>query len=120
MNDLVAALLRLALRVLVVALGLVAFVSLLAAVLVLGAVWGLRAAWARLTGRPATPWVMGIDPRAGFRTVFTSSQRWSQAAGRTASAGAAGAAEAEPQGSRRGGVLPGSRDVTDVEAREVR
>ncbi|MCI5070354.1 hypothetical protein [Acidovorax sp.] len=122
MNDFIAAVLRLALRVLVVAMGLVVFLSLLVAVLVLGAVWALRAAWARLTGRPATPWVMRVDPRTGFRTVFSSSQRWSQAAHRSGGAGAAGdGAEAgEPAASRRGGVLPGAADVTDVEAREVR
>ena len=58
MNDFVAAVFRLALRVLLVAMGLVVFLSLLVAVLVLAAVWVLRAAWARLTGRPATPWVL--------------------------------------------------------------
>ena len=70
----------------------------------------------------ATPWVMRVDPRTGFRTVFSSSQRWSQAAHRSGGAGAAGeGAEAgEPAASRRGGVLPGAADVTDVEAREVR
>lgn len=112
MNDFVAAVLRWALRVLVVAMGLVVFLSLLAAVLVLGAVWALRAAWARLTGRPAAPWVMRVDPRTGFRTVFATSQRWSQAAERPAAS-----ADATP---RRGGVLPGAAEVTDVEARDVR
>lgn len=123
MNDFVAAVGRLALRALVVAMGLIVFLSLLAALLVLGAVWALRAAWARLTGQPATPWVMRVDPRTGFRTVFTSSQRWSaQAGNRSAAASAAGGAEAagESPASRRGGVLPGAADVTDVEAREVR
>ena len=117
MNDFVAAVFRLALRVLLVAMGLVVFLSLLVAVLVLAAVWVLRAAWARLTGRPATPWVMRVDPRTGFRTVFTQSQRWSRGAERSApfSSGEQGSGE-----QRRGGVLPGAREVTDVEAREVR
>lgn len=122
MNDLIAAVLRLALRVLVVAMGLVVFLSLLVAVLVLGAVWALRAAWARLMGRPAAPWVMRVDPRTGFRTVFSSSQRWSHAAHRsgTAASTGAGAEAGEPPASRRGGVLPGATEVTDVEARELR
>lgn len=112
MDDFVAVVLRWALRVLVVAMGLVVFLSLLVAVLVLGAVWAVRAAWARLTGRPAAPWVMRVDPRTGFRTVFSSSQRWSQRRSATAAD--------EAPASRRGGVLPGAAEVTDVEAREVR
>lgn len=117
MNDFVAAVFRLALRVLLVALGLVVFLSLLVAVLVLAGVWALRAVWARLTGRPATPWVMRMDPRTGFRTVFTQSQRWSRSAERSAPFSSE---EDEPAVQRRGGVLPGAREVTDVEAREVR
>ena len=117
MNDFVAAVFRLALRVLLVAMGLVVFLSLLVAVLVLAAVWALRAGWARLTGRPATPWVMRMDPRTGFRTVFTQGQRWSRTAEGSAPFSSAGG---EPAVQRRGGVLPGAREVTDVEAREVR
>jgi len=123
LNDFIAAVLRLALRVLVVGMGLVVFLSLLAVVLVLGTAWALRAGWARLTGRPATPWVMRVDPRTGFRTVFTQSQRWSQTGGRPAADSAEGAAGAHPgeaPASRRGSVLPGAADVTDVEPREVR
>lgn len=117
MNDFVAAVFRFALRVLLVAMGLVVFLSLLAAMLVLAAVWALRAAWARLTGQPATPWVMRMDPRTGFRTVFAQSQRWSRGAERSAPFSSR---QDEPAVQRRGGVLPGAREVTDVEAREVR
>lgn len=98
-------------------MGLLLFLSLLAAVAVLALVWSARAVWARLTGRPVTPWVMRMDPRTGFGTVFRSADR--SAAGRSAPMPAADAAEAAAP-SRRGGVLPGAADVSDVEAREVR
>jgi hypothetical protein len=64
-------------------IGLVVFVAgallvagLLAAVVLLGLLWGVRALWMRLTGRPATPWSMPLDPRAGWRTVYRSTARW--------------------------------------------
>lgn len=117
MNEIVAGLLRFVLRVVVVAMGVVLFLSLLAAVMVLALVWTLRAGWARLTGRPVTPWVMRMDPRSGFSTVFRSSERWS-AGRRSTAAGDASADDAAA--SRRGGVLPGAAEVSDVEARDVR
>eukprot|EP01030_Chromulinospumella_sphaerica_P000926 gene926-908_t len=88
------ALANLLLRVIVIAMGLVLFASLLVAAMLLALVWVLRAGWARLTGRPVTPWVMGVDPRTGFSK--------------------------DAAASRRGGILPGAAQVTDVEAREVR
>lgn len=118
MNDFVAGVVRLLLRVVVVAMGLMLFASLLVAVTVLALVWALRAGWARLTGRPVTPWVMRMDPRTGFSTVFRSTERWS--AGRRGAAPAAPDASEETAASRRGGILPGAAEVTDVEAREVR
>ena len=54
MNEFVAGVLRLVLRVVVVAMGVVLFLSLVAAVMVLALVWALRAGWARLTGKPVT------------------------------------------------------------------
>ena len=118
LNEIVAGLLRFVLRVVVVAMGVVLFLSLLAAVMALALVWTLRAGWARLTGRPVTPWVMRMDPRSGFSTVFRSSERWS--ASRRSASSAADAAADDAAASRRGGVLPGAAEVTDVEARDVR
>ena len=118
MNEVVAGVLRLVLRLVVVAMGLVLFVSLLAAVLVLALVWALRAGWARLTGRPVTPWVMRMDPRTGFSTAFRSTQRWSSAPRAAASPPDEVAPDAAAP--RRGGILPGAGDVTDVEARDLR
>ena len=117
MNDFVAGVVSLLLRVIVIAMGLVLFASLLAAAMLLALVWVLRAGWARLTGRPVTPWVMGVDPRTGFSTVFRTTERWS--AGRRGSRAPEATVEDAPA-SRRGGILPGAAQVTDVEARELR
>ncbi len=124
MNEFVAGVLRLIVRLVVVAMGLVLFVSLLAAVMVLALVWTLRAGWARLAGQPVTPWVMRMDPRTGFSTAFRSTQRWSTAT-RAAAQGAGDGTQGtegpeEPVASRRGGILPGAAQVSDVEARELR
>lgn len=117
MSDFVAGVVSLLVRVIVIAMGLVLFASLLVAAMLLALVWVLRAGWARLTGRPVTPWVMGVDPRTGFSTVFRSTERWS--AGRRGSRAPEGTGE-DVEASRRGGILPGAAQVTDVEAREVR
>jgi len=119
LNEFVAGVVRLLLRVVVIAMGLVLFASLLVAVMVLALVWALRAGWARLTGQPVTPWVMRMDPRTGFSTVFRSTERWSS--GRRGPAPAPDDAGGEAAAaSRRGGILPGAAEVTDVEARDVR
>lgn len=120
MNEFVAGVVRLFLRVVVIAMGLVLFASLLVAVMVLALVWVLRAGWARLTGRPVTPWVMRMDPRTGFSTVYRSTERWSSGRRGAAAASAPENAQEESPASRRGGILPGAAEVTDVEAREVR
>lgn len=100
MNEVVATVIRWAVRLVVFAMGLVLFVSLLTAAVLLAALWLARALWARVTGRPVTPWVMRMDPRSGWSTVRRSTARW------TAPRPAAGAA--------RSGA-----DVTDVVAREL-
>lgn len=117
MNDFVAGIARLLMWLIATAAGLVLFASLLLATLVLAAAWGLRAGWARLTGRPVNPWVMRMDPRTRFGTVFRSA-RWSATARSGPVAPDEAGSAAAP--SRRGGVLPGAQEVTDVEARQVR
>lgn len=117
LNDFVAGIARLLMWLIAAAAGLVLFASLLLATLVLAAAWGLRAGWARLTGRPVNPWVMRMDPRTGFGTVFRSA-RWPASARSAPVAPDEAGATAAP--SRRGGVLPGAQEVTDVEARQVR
>ena len=90
-------LLNLFLRLVLLAAGLVFAASLLVAVMGLLAIWGLRYGWARLAGRPITPFVFRMDPRAGFERVW--------------------------QAGEGGAVPPASReiaDVTDVVAKEPR
>jgi len=108
LNDFVAGLIRWTLRLFVVVVGLVFFVCLLAMVAVLALAWGLRSLWARLTGRPVTLWVMRMDPREGWSTVYRSTARWTAARGAADEPGA------------RARELPGAREVVDVEPREVR
>lgn len=101
MNDIVAGAIRWTLRLVVVAVGVVFFLSLLAAAAVLAFVWGVRALWARLTGRPVMPWAMRMSPRQGWSTVHGSTARWTA-----------------PRPAARAGQ--DSADVTDVVAREIR
>ncbi|HRM47806.1 MAG TPA: hypothetical protein PLA98_01865 [Alicycliphilus sp.] len=100
MNDVVTGVIRWVLRLVVLAMGVLFFLSLLAAAAVLALVWGLRALWARLTGRPVTPWVMRMDPRTGWSTVYRSTARWTAQ---------------RPEPPRRD-----DHDVTDVVPREIR
>lgn len=104
LNDILATVIRWTLRVVVFAMGAVLFASVLAAALVLAGIWLLRALWARLTGQPVTPWVMRMDPRTGWSTVYRSTARWT-------------AQRTDP--SRRADAAP-APDVTDVVPREIR
>lgn len=112
MNDFTAVLTRWLVRAVLLAAGLVMFLSLLAAALVLALLWGARALWARLTGRPITPWTMRVDPRTGWRTVYRSQTRWTAA--RTGAT-----PEPEKPGARMH-VLPGADEVIDVQPRAPR
>lgn len=106
-----SALLRLLVRLVLLAAGVLFFLSLLAAALVLAMVWGARALWARITGRPMAPWVLRVDPRAGWRAAQQRGAQWQGAAAR-------GSAPADVPAHLR--PLPGAQDVTDVQAREPR
>lgn len=118
MNEFLAGLTRWLIRAVLVAAGLVMFLSLLAAVLVLALAWALRALWARLTGRPVVPWTMRVDPRTGWSTVYRSSGRWSAARTAPAAETPMRRAPASETPTRRAGVLPGADEVVDVEPRE--
>lgn len=117
-----AGLTRWLIRAVLLVAGLVLFFSLLAVALGLAMAWGLRAVWARLTGQPVVPWTMRVDPRSGWSRVYRSGARWTSPGadpGNTAN-GANGADGVDvPQPSRRGGVLPGAGNVTDVQARDL-
>lgn len=58
------------LRVLLVIAGLIFAASLMVMMFVLLIVWGIRALWRKLTGQPVVPFVMRMNPRAGFDQVF--------------------------------------------------
>ena len=114
LNDLLSGLVRLALRLIVIAGAVVVFLSVFAAAMLLALVWGARALWAKLTGRPVMPWAMRMDPRSGWSTVYRSTARWSAAPRDASSSDDAGA-----RSSLRGTGLRPSPDVTDVQPREV-
>jgi hypothetical protein len=88
-------------RVLLIAAGLVIASSLAVVLALMFCVWCVRAAAAKLTGRPVTPFIFGMDPRSAF-----------EAMARRAGSPTPRADAARP---RRG---PG--DVTDVEPRPPR
>ncbi len=103
-------LLRWTVRIFLLIAATVFFLSLLAAASLLALVWGARALWAKLTGRPITPWVMGVSPAAAWSSVY-----------RSRSTGTQPAAPQEAGGfSRRPGILHGNEEVVDVQPREVR
>ncbi len=103
LNEVVAGVIRWALRLVVFAMGVVLFLSLVAAAAVLALVWGVRALWARLTGKPAMPWTMRMDPRTGWSTVYRSTARWT----------------AQASSERRRSEAGGVHDITDVVPREI-
>ncbi len=88
------------LRLIFVAAAAVFAASMALAFSVMLTLWLVRAGWARLTGRPAAPFIVRIDPRAAFGDLM---QRGGQAS-RTPRADAV-------QPGRAGG------DITDVEPR---
>ncbi|QXL85716.1 hypothetical protein [Comamonas sp. NLF-1-9] len=102
MNEVVTTAIRWSLRLALIAMGALLFLSLLLAGGILALAWSLRAAWARLTGRPVAPWVMRMDPRHGFSTVYRSTARWTS-----------NTASNMGRGARRLG------EVTDVTPREI-
>jgi len=107
LNDFVSQLIRFMLRIVLVGFALVFAACLLVVVFLLAAAWGLRAGWAKLTGRPVVPWVMRVNPGAGWNSVFRAGERFRPGQG-TARA-------AEPSPGR-----PDLLDVTDVQVKEVR
>ena len=88
------------LRVFLVAAGLLFTASVAMAFVLMACLWGVRSVWARLTGRPVTPFIMRMDPRAGFDRIYRRPRQSSRTP-------------------RADSVQPGRRmaDVTDVEPR---
>jgi hypothetical protein len=89
------------LRVFLLAAGLLFGASLAVALVLMAALWGVRAVWAKLTGRPMMPFMMRMDPRAGFERMYRRAQQPSATP------------RADSVGARRREI----GDVTDVEPR---
>lgn len=106
MNDVISAALRLILRVVWVAAGLILLLSLMFAALVAGFILGVRYVWARLTGKAVAPFVFNS---------FTQGQstRWGQFKSTTD----AWTAKATGQFSAKDKTPISVADVTDVESR---
>jgi hypothetical protein len=96
-------LLSLLLRVFLLAGGLLFAASLALAFVLMIGLWGVRSAWARLTGRPVMPFIMRMDPRAGFDRMYRRPEQGSRTP----------RADTIQTGAQ-------SADVTDVEARSPR
>lgn len=125
LNDLLNWAIRWTVRIVMLAVGVVFFLSLLAVAAVLASVWALRMLWARLTGQPVTPWVMPMRAASSWASMAQRAGGFGGMAGAGAGAQAAaakeGAAPFTPSaGSKRGGILADvAADVSDVQAREV-
>ncbi|MEO8984271.1 MAG: hypothetical protein ABI300_01465 [Rhodanobacter sp.] len=103
MSDLIAAVIRFVLRVVLLLMALVFITSLMLVAVLLLAVWGMRRLWARLTGRPVSPWVFRVDPRAQWSRFYHAADRWPPPSSRFGHPG-------EPRGK--------PPDVQDVEVKE--
>jgi hypothetical protein len=93
------------LRLFLLAGGLLLAASLGVAFVLMVTVWGVRSAWGKLTGRPVMPFMMRIDPRAGFDRMYRAPVQSQHS--RTPRADAV-----------QTKARPG--DITDVEARSPR
>ena len=113
MNEFVTLVVRWSVRIFLHVAATVFFLSLLAAASLLALVWGARALWAKLTGRPITPWVMGVNPGAAWSSVY-------RARGAAWPGQGAAAKPAEEAPRYRGGILRGPEEVVDVQPRESR
>lgn len=115
MNDFAAALTRWLIRAVLMAAALVLFLGMLAVVLALALVWTLKALWARLRGKAISPWVMPIDPRTGWRSVYRSRTNETVAEDATPHRPPPSSNPEAPRLPRR--PLPGTEEITDVQPR---
>ena len=57
------------------------FAAMLLLLVVIGfTLWGLRSVWRKLTGQVVTPFVMRMNPRAGFGQVYRAASSRTRAA----------------------------------------
>jgi hypothetical protein len=96
----VTVVIRFLIRFVLIAGGLLFTAALAAAGVLMLAFWGVRSAWAKVTGRPVMPFIIRIDPRAGFDRMYRTAQ---------------GTAASGTDSFRRRSLA----DVADVEARPL-
>jgi hypothetical protein len=70
LDNVIKTIFGLLLRVLLLTMGLVFFLSVLAVALLLMALWLLRSLWARLTGQPQRPWTFQILRQARWDQFY--------------------------------------------------
>lgn len=121
LNDFLNSLTRWIVRIVLLMVGMVFFLSLLTVACVLAAVWGLRALWAKLTGQPVTPWVMPMRAASSWTSMYQRAGNFGGMAGAAAADKEESNAPFTPAaGSKRGGILSKvAGEVSDVQAREV-
>ncbi|WP_367849267.1 hypothetical protein [Rhodoferax sp. WC2427] len=105
MADFVTSMVRFLVRAIVLAMGLVFAASLLLVVVALALLWGARALLAKVTGQPMAPWVMRVNPSAGWSRASQAASRWQPAARQPKGRGAAAGRDLV--------------DVTDVQVKEL-
>lgn len=108
-------------RIVMLAIGAVFFLSLLAVACVLAAVWAVRMLWAKITGQPVIPWVMPMRAASSWASMYQRSGGFGGGMASTATAAQDNAAPFTPAaGSKRGGILSTvAAEVSDVQPREV-
>lgn len=123
LNDFLNWAVRWTVRLAMLAVGVVFFLSLLSVACVLAAVWGIRAVWAKLTGQAVTPWAMPMRAASSWTSMYQRAGGFGGMAGGAAT-GESPQESAAPftpaAGSKRGGILSKvAGDVSDVQPREV-
>lgn len=89
---------NLLLRLLLVIAGLIFAFSLAVMMLVLMMLWAVRGLWRKLTGQPVAPFVMRMNPRAGFEQVFRREKPVGGAAAQAPSRDLHNVTDVEPKG----------------------
>ncbi|MBP9940748.1 MAG: hypothetical protein KBF33_05040 [Comamonas sp.] len=124
MNEFLNWMTRWIVRLVMLAIGTVFFLSLLAVACVLAAVWALRMLWAKLTGQPVVPWVMPMRAASSWASMYQRSGGFGGGMASAATAAHTSQDNAAPftpaAGTKRGGILSTvAAEVSDVQPREV-
>ena len=121
LNEFLNVVSRWTIRLVLLMVGVVFFLSLLSLACVLAAIWGVRALWAKLTGQPITPWVMPLRAASSWTSMYQRAGQFGGMRQPTAEPAQEHSSPFAPSaGSKRGGILPSAAsEVSDVQPREV-